>query len=61
MKEGLIRFFPANEPVDEDAMDDENEIDSWNGNRRRKLWKKTCTRAALNVRLPSQLYLPADN
>ncbi|KZP13590.1 hypothetical protein FIBSPDRAFT_797582 [Athelia psychrophila] len=41
----------ANEPVDEDAMEDEGDIDAWTGNRRRKLWKKTCTRAALNPTL----------
>lgn len=37
----------ANERHDEDAMEDDDE--GWQGNRRRKLWKSTCTRAALNV------------
>ena len=39
----------ANEPT-EDAMDDDGDAEGWLGNRRRKLWKSTCTRAALNVR-----------
>lgn len=40
----------ANEPRDEDAMEDVDEYDAWKGNRKRKLWKAACTRAALNVR-----------
>ena len=42
----------ANEPT-EDAMDDDSDVQGWLGNRRRKLWKSTCTRAALNVRASS--------
>ncbi len=43
----------ATDPTD--AVDDEDEaMDNyvWSGNRHRKLWKSTCTRAALNVRPP---------
>ena len=41
----------ANEPREEDAMDDEGteEAQLWHGNVRRKLWKAVCHRAALNV------------
>ena len=39
---------PANERRDDTAMDEDNE--SWQGNRRRRLWKSASTRAALNVR-----------
>jgi hypothetical protein len=46
----------ANEHHEEDAMeDDDSEV--WVGNRHRKLWKSTCTRAALNVRVPLYLIL----
>jgi hypothetical protein len=45
----------ANEPYDEDGVEgggeEEEEYDGWIGNRRRKLWKTTCTQGALNVRL----------
>ena len=37
----------ANERRDDDAMDDDDA--GWQGNRRRKLWKSTCTRAAFSV------------
>jgi hypothetical protein len=40
----------ANEPHNEFLMEDD-EDDGWVGNRRRTLWKKTCTQAALDVRL----------
>ncbi|KAH8091774.1 nuclear pore protein 84/107 [Cristinia sonorae] len=40
----------SNEPKDEDAMDD-GESEGWHGNVRRKLWKSTCIRAALNPNL----------
>ncbi|KAI0804804.1 nuclear pore protein 84/107 [Irpex lacteus] len=38
---------------DADAMDDsdDTETESWHGNRRRRLWKNACTRAALNPNL----------
>jgi nuclear pore complex protein Nup107 len=52
-----FNVLPANEPRDDDAMGygaDEEGYDGWIGNRRRKLWKATCTQAALNVR-PSLL------
>ena len=41
----------ANEPRDEDAMDDEDAEGSqrWHGNVRREMWKTVCQRAALNV------------
>ncbi|KAJ3559201.1 hypothetical protein NM688_g483 [Phlebia brevispora] len=42
----------ATEPRDEDAMDEAEDFDTWKGNQRRKLWKMTCTRAALNTNLP---------
>lgn len=32
-------------------MDDSDDFDSWRGNQHRKLWKSTCTRAALNPHL----------
>ena len=41
----------ASEPREDDEMDDAEDFGSWQGNQRRKLWKSTCTRAALNVRL----------
>ncbi|KAI0723479.1 nuclear pore protein 84/107 [Earliella scabrosa] len=43
----------ANEPRDEDAMDDEDLEDSqhWRGNVRRRMWKTVCHRAALNPTL----------
>ncbi|KAI5120989.1 hypothetical protein M0805_000450 [Coniferiporia weirii] len=37
----------GNEPEEETA-DDADFADGWSGNKRRKLWKATCTRAALN-------------
>lgn len=39
--------YSATEQHDEDAMDDTPE--GWLGNRKRRLWKSTCIRAALNV------------
>lgn len=39
----------ANEPREEDAMDDSDDLDVWKGNRRRRLWKSACIQAALNV------------
>ncbi|KAH7921000.1 nuclear pore protein 84/107 [Leucogyrophana mollusca] len=43
----------ANEPREEgDGMDDVDDAEGWQGNRRRKLWKSTCARAALNTSLP---------
>ncbi|KAH8111554.1 107-domain-containing protein [Phellopilus nigrolimitatus] len=39
----------ANESEDEDNADADSDFaDGWSGNKRRKLWKQTCTRAALN-------------
>ncbi|EPQ52913.1 hypothetical protein GLOTRDRAFT_78934 [Gloeophyllum trabeum ATCC 11539] len=35
-------------------METEDDFDGWRGNRRRRLWKTTCTRAALNPSLPDQ-------
>ncbi|GJE90630.1 nuclear pore complex protein [Phanerochaete sordida] len=43
----------ANEPRDEDAMDESEDFDVWRGNRRRKLWKSACISAALNPNLPT--------
>ncbi|RPD76536.1 hypothetical protein L226DRAFT_460097 [Lentinus tigrinus ALCF2SS1-7] len=44
----------ANEPKDENAMEDEDADDSqqWRGNVRRRLWKSTCEGIALNQALP---------
>lgn len=42
------------EPEEDDDDDDASEVgeyDIWEGNRRRRLWKTTCTRAALNPSL----------
>ncbi|EKM50986.1 uncharacterized protein PHACADRAFT_177673 [Phanerochaete carnosa HHB-10118-sp] len=41
----------ANEPRDDDAMDESEDFDVWRGNRRRKLWKSACVSAALNPNL----------
>ncbi|KII84942.1 hypothetical protein PLICRDRAFT_146529 [Plicaturopsis crispa FD-325 SS-3] len=38
----------SNHAPEEDAMEDD---EGWRGNRRRKLWKSMCTRAALNTNL----------
>ncbi|KIJ62485.1 hypothetical protein HYDPIDRAFT_94356 [Hydnomerulius pinastri MD-312] len=40
----------ANEPR-EDGFEDEDDAEGWQGNRRRKLWKSTCAKAALNSNL----------
>lgn len=54
------RPYAANEPRDEDAMEDEDAEDSqqWRGNVRRRMWKTVCQRAALNVRLVLSLRRP---
>jgi hypothetical protein len=40
----------ATEPREDDPMAmDADDIETWYGNRRRRLWKSTCIRAALNV------------
>ena len=53
--DGLFRSFLANEQND-DAMDEDSE--SWQGNRRRRLWKSACNRAALNVsRIHTAIFL----
>ena len=41
-----LSHVAENEPTDVDP----EFADGWSGNKRRKLWKSTCTRAALNVR-----------
>ncbi len=38
----------VSDSVEEGIEDDF--VGGWSGNKRRKLWKSTCTRAALNVR-----------
>ena len=50
--------YTANEPRDEDAMDDEDTEDSqqWHGNVRRQMWKTVCHRTALNVSDPLSLF-----
>ncbi|KAF8836112.1 nuclear pore protein 84/107 [Paxillus ammoniavirescens] len=40
----------ANEPH-EDGFEDEDDAEGWQGNRRRRLWKSTCAKAALNPSL----------
>ncbi|KAI6008883.1 nuclear pore protein 84/107 [Pisolithus orientalis] len=40
----------ANEQCD-DGLDDEDDAEGWQGNQRRRLWKSTCIRAALNPNL----------
>jgi len=48
----------ANEQRDDDGIDDaEEDAEGWQGNPRRKLWKSTCARAALNVRY-STIFAP---
>ncbi|KAJ8594203.1 hypothetical protein M405DRAFT_760907 [Rhizopogon salebrosus TDB-379] len=42
----------ANEQRDDDGIDDTDDAEGWQGNRHRKLWKSTCSRAALNSNLP---------
>lgn len=37
---------------DDDGIDDAEDAEGWQGNPRRKLWKSTCARAALNPNLP---------
>ena len=52
-------YYLATDPTD--FMDDDDDgMDNqvWSGNRHRKLWKSTCTRAALNVRVLNCLYSP---
>ncbi|TFY66386.1 hypothetical protein EVG20_g4703 [Dentipellis fragilis] len=40
----------STEPGDEDFMEEDDYDDVWHGNKRRRLWKSTCTRAATNPR-----------
>ena len=42
-----VHRSPANEDWEGDTMEEDGQ--AWMGNSRRKLWKSTCTRAALNV------------
>ncbi len=56
-----LRIPAANEPRDENAMEDEDADDSqqWRGNVRRRMWKNTCERVALNVCIECHLvWLP---
>ena len=49
MKIMLVNDYSlATEPTEDEAMDVES-IETWIGNPKRRLWKTTCTRAALNV------------
>ena len=46
-----ILFCVATEQREDDPMAiDADDVETWSGNRRRRLWKSTCVRAALNVR-----------
>ena len=50
----LADFSPAAaRQEDETEEDREDDPDLWHGNKRRTLWKATCTRAALDARLSS--------
>ncbi|CCM01547.1 uncharacterized protein FIBRA_03605 [Fibroporia radiculosa] len=50
---GALLFRWPSGPREEDEGEEEMEVDEgWRGNLRRKLWKTTCTRAALNQSLP---------
>lgn len=43
-------IIQATKPRDEDEEEDNEEPNFWQGNRNRRLWKITCTKAALNVK-----------
>ena len=45
----------ANEAEDDNSEDAADFTDGWSGNKRRKLWKTSCTRAALDVRIIDNL------
>lgn len=47
----VLTWHAANEHRD-DGLDDEDDAEGWQGNQRRRLWKTTCIRAALNVSSP---------
>ncbi|KAK1227800.1 Nucleoporin nup84 [Marasmius sp. AFHP31] len=48
----LFRWKALSTEHEEDEGEDEYDSEIWSGNKRRKLWKSTCTRAALNSGLP---------
>ncbi|THH14665.1 hypothetical protein EW146_g5692 [Bondarzewia mesenterica] len=41
----------SSEHRDEETMNEDEDFDVWHGNKRRRLWKSTCTRAALDSHL----------
>lgn len=47
----LLIYIANDQPIEENdnTNPDTAFADGWSGNKRRKLWKTTCTRAALNV------------
>jgi hypothetical protein len=49
--------FLATKPRDEDEDEDNESPNFWQGNRNRRLWKTTCTKAALNVSNSSPFHL----
>lgn len=58
--QSTYQTISATKPREEVDEDEEEETDFWQGNLNRKLWKTSCTRAALNVR--SYLsHRPIDN
>ena len=61
----VLILYEVNE-LCEEGFEDDDDAEGWQGNRRRRLWKSTCVKAALNVKMhhlpPIQLglYLPAQ-
>lgn len=47
----VLIIYAANEQCEE-GFEDEDDAEGWQGNRRRRLWKSTCIKAALNVESP---------
>lgn len=45
----VLMICEANEQSEE-GIEDEDDAEGWQGNRRRRLWKSTCVKAALNVK-----------
>lgn len=49
---GVESVLASEQHDDGDDDMEAEEVEAWSGNRKRKLWKVACVRAALNVRLP---------
>ena len=54
----LIGCFVATKR-DDDTDDDAEDFDMWHGNKRRKLWKSTCSRAAVDVSFVANIFVVA--